>query len=301
MNMLDYYTKQSLITDPGEYQNFYMDLPNTIPELCEVAQGLVFHSADGHLYQHVIAEKRLAEIDTRYCKKMLAIIAAWDACLLTKPRALENRVVGICRDLSVLLCSMLRYHHIPARVRFGFTSYHFRDFNHDIVFVEYWHAKEKRWHIVDARTTAPIIKQYKMQYHFSLYDVPLGKFIPAGMAWQMCRRQKEKPEKFGAGVIKRRTGLWYIRDRLLQDCASLNKIEPLIWDCWGLMLKTAPNIPPTDKHELQLLDEIAALTQGHDIDLPKLQKFYELENDLKVPDTITSFSPVLGMHKVKLK
>lgn len=298
--ILDYYTTQSLITHPGKYAELYADLPGDVPSLCKIVQGLILHSADGNLYNYQIPLHRLKELDNRYCENILASILALDASPLTITRPAAKRVIGICRDSSVLLCSILRHKNIPARLRVGFSIYHFPDFYHDQVLVEYWRTAEQCWGLVDARTTAELVIQRKMHISFDLTNMPVDKFISAGLAWEKSRNKQEDSKKFGTGLQHRIRGLWYIRNKLLQDIAALNKMELLLWDCWGFMLNTEAEIPPTDLAELLLLDEIACLTQASDARFAELQAAYTNHSNLKVPASIMSFSPSSGAQRVEL-
>ncbi|MFN8374360.1 MAG: transglutaminase-like domain-containing protein [Anaerolineae bacterium] len=79
---------------------------------------------------------------------MLARLLEMDARPLTETRAPENRIVGCCRDFSVLFCSMLRHFGIPARTRSGFANYFIKDYWMDHVVVEYWTGDH--WQLVDS-------------------------------------------------------------------------------------------------------------------------------------------------------
>src|SRR5438093_677532 len=100
-------------------------------------QSLVFHSfADEKIFGWRPPKDRLPEIDTRRVRAMLARLAALDPRPLAEARPPERRLVGCCRDFTVLLCAMARHHGIPVRARVGFARYFIPDFHVDHEIVE---------------------------------------------------------------------------------------------------------------------------------------------------------------------
>ena len=80
-------------------------------------------------------------------------------------------------------------------------------------------------------------------------------------------------------------GLGFVQGNLLRDVASLNKVELLPWDCWGLMLKEQVD----DPSDLALLDQLAALTAG---DVPEpltVRSAYESDPRLRMDGSLESY------------
>ena len=119
MDPLTYYARQSPITDPAMQAGLLDDLPHDVAGLCRVVQGLVVHYRLGHLFDLEIPEERLPEIDTRYAESMLARIAELEDGSLAEVRPPEKRLVGCCRDFTVLFAAMARHLGFPARARVG--------------------------------------------------------------------------------------------------------------------------------------------------------------------------------------
>lgn len=297
MNPLEYYTTQSLITDPGEYLGLFADLPHDVSGLCQVVQGLIIHFEEGDLFGYTIPEDRLPEVDTRYTEKMLARIVELDDRLLTEPRPLEKRLVGCCRDFAVLFCAMARYQGIPTRTRVGFAAYIAEfgpDFNADHEIAECWDGSEKRWRLVDPEQSDLLIKMNNIQ--FDTKDIPRDQFVVAGRAWQICRAGKADPDKFGVDPDSYSKGWWFIRNRLIHDLASQNRMELLLWDTWGLM---DYGIEPTEE-DLVLLDRVARLAQAGNEAFDEMRAIYENDAGLKVPPVVRSYSPVAEPSEVVL-
>ena len=293
MDIASYYLKQSFITDPGKYVNMFADLPHDIAGLCRVVQGLVIHYRGGELFDYTVPEERLAEIDTRYVSRMLARICELDSRSLTEARPPEKRLVGCCRDFSTLFCAMARHQGIPTRTRIGFASYFNPNFNCDHEIVECWDTREQRWRLVDPEMSELHIKENKIR--FDVLNVPRDQFLVGGMVWQLYRSGRADPDKFGVDPDSDLKGAWFIRHKLVQDLAALNRAELLLWDCWGLMLEEAPN-----DEDLALLDKVAALTQAGNDAFPELQQIYEHGRGLKVTPVVMNFSPAAEPGEVTL-
>ncbi|MGH2459795.1 MAG: transglutaminase-like domain-containing protein [Chloroflexota bacterium] len=292
MDPLMFYAAQSRITDPGPYAPRFADLPSDVAGLCGVVQGLVLHYRSGPLDNDLVQADRLAEIDLRYVARMLDRLFVLDDRSLVEPRAPEKRLVGCCRDFAVLLCSLARARGIPARVRVGFATYFAEDFCHDHAIAEVWDADERRWRLVDPEIGEELHPANPLA--FDARDVPRDQFLVGGLAWQLCREKRAIPEKFGVGPDEEAKGWWFIRHKLIQDLAALNKQELLLWDCWGLM-----EDGPTET-DLALLDGVAILTQGGNETFSGVRAVYEREPGLRVPAVVNSYSPVAPPDKVVL-
>jgi hypothetical protein len=298
---LEYYARQSPITDPKDHVTLFERLPGGIADLCEVVQGLMVHHGFAHFYGVELTEERRNQVELRRVAKLLACILELDDRPLTAPRQPERRLTINCRDFSVMLCAMLRHQGVPARARCGFAVYFGEcpdgnpGFNVDHWVCEYWKADEDRWVLVDAE-----VGQDEREYchvQIDTGDVPRDQFLVAGKAWELCRAGEADPERFGLNPDGMR-GLWYIQSQLVRDLGALNKTELLCWDCWGL-----GDRGPDDEvsaEEIALLDRVAALTafEGNEA-FSEMRSLYERDARLCVPSVINSYTR-LGPRKVNL-
>ena len=179
---LAYYASQGPITDPGPQARALAGLPGDLRGLTRVVQGLVFHYfADEGIFGWRPPPERIAEIDTRHASAMLARLAALDARPLTEPRPPERRLVGCCRDFTVLLCTLARAQGIPVRARVGFARYFSPDFHVDHEIVEWWDAGQHRWRLADPELSERHLDHYRIG--FDPFDVPRDQFLVGGGAW----------------------------------------------------------------------------------------------------------------------
>jgi hypothetical protein len=128
---------------------------------------------------------------------------------------------------------------------------------------------------------------------FDPYDVPPDQFLPGGKAWQLCRAGQADPDSFG---ISEMHGLWFVRGDLMRDLASLNKVELLPWDGWGLVEKRDDDLAPDD---MALLDRIAELTLADNRAFTLMRLLYQGDARLRVPPVIRSYG-VSGVQSVEL-
>jgi hypothetical protein len=193
-------------------------------------------------------------------------------------RAVDKRLVGVCRHFTVLLVAMLRAQGVSARARCGFGSYFAPGCFYDHWVCEYWHGAEARWIRVDAQLDE--VQRKVLKIDFDVFDVPHDRFVIAGDAWAQCRTGKTDPTKFGIFDLR---GLWFIAGNLVRDVAALNNMEMLPWDVWGAM--PGPN-EAIHNDQLAFFDRLAALTRTPDTAFSDLRKLYEGDDRLHVPATV---------------
>ena len=272
-NPLQYYSTQSIMTDPAEYRHLFDELPSDIPALCEIVQGLILHSHWAERYGVQLTEERQQEENLRKVTRQLARILEMDGSPLIVARSLDRRIIGTCRDFSTFLAALLRYKGIPARARCGFGTYFMPGKAEDHWTCQYWNADKARWVTVDAQ-----IDQFQrdaLGISFDTHDMPEGKFLSAGQAWQLCRAGEDDPQRFGIFDMH---GMWFIAGNLVRDLLSLNKIELLPWDVWGMMAEFKQDELSQDY--MKEMDGVAELTLGGNEAFSEVRSFYENEERL---------------------
>lgn len=287
---LQYYSSHGRMTDPREEAEMFEDLPRGVPALYDVVQGLLIHVFWAERYGVTLPGDREKELQMRSIEEKLQQIRKLDSRSLTKSRLLGRRLVGNCRDFSLMLCAMLRHQGVPARARCGFATYFEPNHFEDHWVCECWNG-EDRWVKVDAQLDA--FQREKLEITFDPLDVPSDQFLAGGRAWQMCRSGRADPDAFGISGLH---GLWFVRGNLIRDLASLNKMELLPWDSWGLIDKDEKQISKTD---LALLDEVAAITQTDNSGLDEVMTLFQ-NSALRVPSVIRSYLKT-GVREVEIQ
>jgi hypothetical protein len=275
LDPLAYYSRPAMMTDPGPYAALLDSLPAGTAALCEVVQGLLLHVFWAERYGVELSEARRQEVNLRAVSDMIARIISLDDKPVATARCPERKLVGNCRDFSVLLCAFLRYQGVPARARCGFGAY-FRPGRHeDHWLCECWDPEQGRWVMVDAQLDA--LQCQVLGIQFDPHDVPHDQFLVGGKAWQICRTGQADPDTFGIFDMH---GLWFIRGNLVRDFLALNKIEILPWDAWGEIITSQEQLPCK---ETAFFDRLAALTLAGDVAFPEIRKLCERDARLRMP------------------
>jgi hypothetical protein len=165
------------------------------------------------------------------------------------PLPLEARLIGNCRDHSVLYTALLRAAGIPARARCGFGRYFEPGKWIDHWVVERWNGE--RWVITDPQLDE--LQREKLRISFDPLDLPDGEFRSGGEAWLACR-EGEDPDRYGIFHLK---GWDFVKGDLVRDVCALAGRELLPWDCWGFAIQEKARM---DQAAMARLDEAARAT-----------------------------------------
>ena len=150
--------------------------------------------------------------------------------------------------------------------------------------VEHWNGD--RWVMLDAQIDALQREAVDLE---DPTDLPPGRFLPAGEAWQRCRAGSEDGDRFG---ILDMWGQWFIVGNIARDLAALNKVEMLPWDGWGTLASGGPGPEPA------YTDEIAELS-SRPITPPSAVATRPMSG-LRVPHRVMSFNTPVGPAEVEV-
>ena len=271
------YAEQSAYSDPGAHAALLDELPSDIAELTAVIRNLLIHYRGGGIE---FTGDRLEEINHRWVEAMLATDQRRNGTPLATPREPADRIVGCCRDYTLLMVSALRHKGIPARSRVGFSSYFAPGFHHDHVVVEYWNGD--RWVLLDAEL------EPAEHWGFDVHDMPKGRFDSAAEVWRAFRAGEIDGDVYGVDPSLPFKGGWFIRDYVFLQLAHLQRDELLLWDGWGAMADDLEmDLTPTD--ELAAL--LIASDAGDETATAKLRDRYREDPDLHPGDRVLVHSP----------
>jgi hypothetical protein len=233
------------VTDPGMWGPWArLDTvdPAVIPQ---IVRGLVVHM---DLVPAAALDSRVDEPRLKSVADMLCRLHELDPAPLTRPRSVEHRLIGHCRQSSVLASAMYRESDVPARARCGFAKYYAdgRDF-----FGDHWVVEVRdhgRWQLVDTELGDEALAQHGIS--FDPEDVPRDQFILGGQAWLDCRSSTASPLTFGP--YPGQTGLLEVALQVVRDTWCVVGVEPGPFD------RTADDGLATD--HAHLVDELARAT-----------------------------------------
>ncbi|QOV36400.1 transglutaminase domain-containing protein [Streptomyces ferrugineus] len=299
-----FYATQSPFSDPGALASRYADLPADPAELARVVRDLLIHRGEGALFRHTHPADRLHnDAETRYVDDILRIIVERDDAPLGRRREVGDRFVGVCRDFSLLHCSLLRHMGVPARVRSGFADC-FRkngtdDFHVDHVVTEYWDETKGAWALADAQLADPAITS-DWDVDFDPMDVPRDRFLVAGEAWRAIRQDGADHRAFGLHPPAEGPfwGERFVAGNVRLDLAALNKVETLLWDVWGEE-DGEPGQPLSDAAR-ELYDRASPVVSG-EVSYEEARRLFAEDDTLRTPDRVTCFAPFNGESRVTLR
>jgi hypothetical protein len=278
---LTYYAQPGRMTAPGPYAHLLDALPTDVPSLVKALQGVMVHIFWAERYGLTLTDEREAEVQLRRVDKQLARIVELDDRPLTEGRPHERKLVGNCRDFSVMLTAILRHQGVPARARCGFGTYFEADRYIDHWVCEYWDTAQSRWALVDAELDELILDALKAD--FDPLDTPRDRFVVGGTAWQLCRSGAANADDFGIFDMH---GIEFVRGDLLRDFLAFSKEEILPWDGgWGYMVELEPEqVDPV----YALMDRIAAAivaadASASDRDAAAIRVLYEQDTGFHPP------------------
>lgn len=244
----DRWFAQTPMSDPGR-SPMLERLPTAVGELFRAAQGALIHLEWISAYGLSAEDVPRASRQTLSLSERLRALSEADPRPLVVPRSPKHRSPGTCRDYALMLCGLLRYQGIQARVRCGFAAY-FRKPWEDHWICEYRMPGEERWRRADAQLDDVLVVD--LGIGFDPTDLPSEQFLTAGEAWRRCRAGNGDPAGFGHGTT---CGLWFMRVNVMRDHLVLNDTEVSAWDSWR---DAGPAHQGLSDEELKVADDIAA-------------------------------------------
>jgi hypothetical protein len=282
------WAQQSGVSDPGAQADWLRDVPSDITAIRRVSQELVVHytgATDGSFIP--IRGERLSEVDLRYAEVMLGRLRSLGEPRLHRRRTLSERIVGCCRDFSLLFVTLARAKGIPARFRVGYAAYFTPGWPLDHVIAEVWDAGEERWRLVEPEVTDAFVDGHAAGGPFNPLDVPPDRFLTGPEAWIRARAGRLDPERcvVAPDFEEPYTRGWSsLRVHVVHDLAALARVEMLLWDQWGLMDDADPLA------RAALLDAVARDTVDPACPTETIAHWLR-QGGLAIPETVTSYSP----------
>jgi hypothetical protein len=155
ISVLDFYRQYSSFTDPGEYAYLYDNLPDSLPELCDLIRSQFVHPyAYLPRVRNQFPEERRNDESVKYpsIETILKGLVFYDSSGIMKKRKIEDRLILGCWHNAILLASILKYRGIPSRVRTGHVTYLRPGFHLSHTICEVWNESDRRWMLVDPNT-----------------------------------------------------------------------------------------------------------------------------------------------------
>jgi hypothetical protein len=290
-----YWASQSPVTSPPPAAATAIDeLPVELAALREASSQLVFHyRAGGDFAEKGVPPERSSEINDRYADVMFTRLLKRGEPALSRRRPAPDRVVGCCRDATVLFLALTRHKGIPARARVGFAAYIIPGWLVDHVIAEVWDEAEGRWRMVDPEMESDWVPEVNGRQG-SWLDLTGEEFVTGARAWQAARAGTSDPDKHVVSPdldVPALRGWPYLAHNAIHDLAALSKTEMILWDVWGIQQGHGDGMVP--EADAKLLDEVCALTAAPGTS-PEVIADLAQREELRVPQVVTSLDPLGG-------
>jgi|TARA_B100001964_G_scaffold243241_1_gene320550 hypothetical protein len=289
--IINHYLQFGTFTNPGCYKEFLQNLPDDVKEL----GNLISHQ---NIHRVTLKEGNTkANRDKRYgdmnkfpwyrmrCEdevlpntvSMVAELLRLDDRGFLPNRKVENKIIVTCRNVSILMASILKSKGIPCRVRSGFAPYFFKG-SWDHWINQYWDIDKQQWITFDADGF------FDKTIGFDQYDIPEAKFNWAADTWLGLRNGKIKEEN-------------------ICHAAGFNGLMPALWavfyDFYCLMnYETFYNQLPSYIHfkfdkltekDFEEIDELAKLMLDPDKNFDEILKIWDTKKKFRILN-----SPLVG-------
>ena len=280
MELLEYYKKHGIMTEITSQKSMVDRLPQTVEGIVKIVQNIILHEHWVGHYGVELDDKKRKEPWIRSVNDKLIHLREKGFTHVSDRLDHQSKIIGICRDFTLLAVSLCREVGIPARARCGFVTYFEKGKYIDHWLLEYWNYDTQKWTYVDAQLDP--IQQKILKIDFNPLDVNEALFLTGPKAWELCRSGQVEAELFG---IYQWWGYDYIVGNLLLDANALLKLPLQPWDGWD-GYKNLPISKWTLK-DYKIIDTLSKLVNKVDDDFNALYNYINIHDTLKVPNDLS--------------
>ena len=285
-NPRDYYKSDATMSTAGERAAELRALPNDLATQCEIVQGVLVHrDIAPWLYDLKLTEAQRDDGHTRPLAKMLDRIHALDDRPLTIARDPAHRMPTVCRHFSLMLSGILHEQGFrPGRdAASALTSTPASSKTIGSRVLERAAVALDSGRRANGRDPAQGA-QRQVQHRSMCRAINSSSRETRGSSVAPGAPTR----RISASPTSKNPGLWFIAGNVVRDFASLNRMEALPWDVWGMMEIGDASL--TDGRKA-LLDRVAALTLAGDEALPEIRELYESDERLRMPPVVFNAAP----------
>ena len=270
ISVLDFYRQYGIFTDPGEYEYLYDNLPDSLPELCNLIRSQFVHPyALLPRVRDQFPEERRNDEAVKYpsVNSILKGLVSYDTAGIMKDRKIEDRLILGCRHNAILLASILKYRGIPARVRTGHVTYLRPGFHASHTICEVWNEGDRRWMLVDPST--------------AMVDFDRDQFDFSNELWLKIQNGEIDSKQYG--FPGRYSGLVSIVGKVSPDLAAILGTEHPINQHAPMLDYVFENDDQLTAEHIETLNKISLLMKTLDAEnLSRLQEIYNNTPEIQI-------------------
>lgn len=280
---VEHYKIHDAMTDIKNMKSMVTDIPSDIPTIVKYVQNVLLHQHWSAHYGIMLSDQQKEEPFIRGIDDKLLFLNVKGFDHVSDHKEHKDKMIGICRDFSVMATALCREAGIPARARCGFADYLEKGKYIDHWVLEYWNKEEHRWAMVDSQLDT--LQQDILKLGFSPFDISNQHFLTGPEAWKGCRENLYDPKCFG---IFKWWGYDYLRCNLILDANSLAGKPMQPWDYWE-GYKSLPIEQWTEK-DYAIMDDLVHFSINADTDYESFYDFIETNDKIRVPEDFSLVS-----------
>lgn len=276
MNKFNEYKKQSGYSALGKWEGLVKGLPKDVRGLVDVVQNVLIHQfwivneANYGVGVNALLDAGRdlhGDVNLLAAESILDRFFALNDSPIAVKRNASEKVVGSCRDFTLLLMGFLRAQGVAVRSRSGVATYFEAGHYEDHFVAEYFDEEEELWVLVDAQLDE--LMRERLEIRFDVCDVPREVFLPAGVAMEKAMAEGNYDD-YG---IREFEGFPYLRYKLFSEVCHLNRMEILPWEAWGIGEKVMGE--ELSEEDERFLDDVRKALVAEDLE--KVRKFLKDE------------------------
>ena len=122
-NNLRLYREHDIMTEIKTMKHMVTGIAKDIKTIVAYVQNILLHQHWSEAYGVKLTEERKMEPFIRNFEDKLIFLSKLGYTHISEKKLNENKMIGICRDFSVVAAALCREAGIPARARCGFANY----------------------------------------------------------------------------------------------------------------------------------------------------------------------------------
>ncbi|MFA7244794.1 MAG: transglutaminase-like domain-containing protein [Candidatus Magasanikbacteria bacterium] len=309
--ILEHYLKFGTFTNPGFYKEFFQNLPDNVKEIGNLISHQIIHRVTlkngntkvnrdlryGDMEKYPWHRLRCEDEILPNTISMVAELLRLDDRGFLADRKVEDKIIVTCRNVAILMASILKSKGIPCRVRSGFSPYFFSwsgdhwinqywnkdkktwiNFDADGFFADMWDEKNKKWVVSTAEGYFDSI------ISFDQYNIPFDKFDWAANTWLGIRKNTLDANHFinadgSVGLMPVLWSIFYDFHSLMNNEIFYNQLPSYIYFKFDKL---------TEK-DFKEIDELAELMIDPDKNFDELVKIWNTKKKFRILN-----SPLIG-------
>ena len=107
INQLEYYSAHGFFSDPNHNAVIFDQFPSNVSDICDITFSIMINDFLVNMKIYQLSEDSKDDVNLRDVGKMLDVIVKRNQESGSNINLMKNKLLGNCRDLSLLICGVL--------------------------------------------------------------------------------------------------------------------------------------------------------------------------------------------------